>query len=98
VPEKIAIDKSGANTVAIEDMRTDSGAVIELRQSKYLNNIVEQDHRAIKRSFAARASDQEGAVPLPQCPSVVRSIPVLLAGLLIEGWSIGFAGSHARTR
>ena len=23
--------------------------VIELRQSKYLNNIVEQDHRAIKR-------------------------------------------------
>ena len=30
-------------------MRADSGADIELRQSKYLNNIVEQDHRAIKR-------------------------------------------------
>ena len=27
----------------------DSGLPIELRQSKYLNNIVEQDHRAIKR-------------------------------------------------
>ena len=27
----------------------DSGAAIELRQSKYLNNLVEQDHRAIKR-------------------------------------------------
>lgn len=27
----------------------DSGLAIELRQSKYLNNIVEQDHRAIKR-------------------------------------------------
>ncbi len=27
----------------------DSGVAIELRQSKYLNNIVEQDHRAIKR-------------------------------------------------
>jgi len=26
-----------------------SGAAIELRQSKYLNNLVEQDHRAIKR-------------------------------------------------
>ena len=27
----------------------DSGADIELRQSKCLNNIVEQDHRAVKR-------------------------------------------------
>lgn len=27
----------------------DSGVIIELRQSKYLNNLVEQDHRAIKR-------------------------------------------------
>ena len=49
VPEKITIDKSGANTAAIEGVRADSGADIELRQSKYLNNIVEQDHRAIKR-------------------------------------------------
>jgi transposase-like protein len=49
VPEKITIDKSGANTAAIEGLRADSGADIELRQSKYLNNIVEQDHRAIKR-------------------------------------------------
>ena len=30
-------------------MRADFGADIGLRQSKYLNNIVEQDHRAIKR-------------------------------------------------
>ena len=30
-------------------MRADSGADIQPRQSKYLNNIVEQDHRAIKR-------------------------------------------------
>ena len=43
------IDKSGANTAAIEGLRAHSGADIELRQSKYLNNIVEQDHRAIKR-------------------------------------------------
>ena len=49
VPETITIDKSGANTAAIEGMRADSGADIELRQSKYLNNIVEQDHRAIER-------------------------------------------------
>ena len=49
VPETITIDKSGANTAAIAGMRADSGADIQLRQSKYLNNIVEQDHRAIKR-------------------------------------------------
>jgi putative transposase len=48
VPQKITIDKSGANTAAIAGMRADS-ADIEMRQSKYLNNIVEQDHRAIKR-------------------------------------------------
>jgi len=50
VPEKITIDKSGANTAAVQGLIDDSGASIELRQSKYLNNLVEQDHRAIKRT------------------------------------------------
>jgi transposase-like protein len=49
VPEKITIDKSGANTAAVRALIDDRGASIELRQSKYLNNLVEQDHRAIKR-------------------------------------------------
>ena len=49
VPEKITIDKSGANTAAGRALVADSGVDIELRQRKYLNNIVEQDHRAIKR-------------------------------------------------
>ena len=49
MPEKITIDKSGANTAAIQSVKDDSGVNIELRQSKYMNNIVEQDHRAIKR-------------------------------------------------
>lgn len=48
-PEKITIDKSGANTAAIERHNAETGAGIEIRQIKYLNNIVEQDHRAIKR-------------------------------------------------
>ena len=34
---------------AIGGMRADSGADIGLRQSKYIDNLVEQDHRAIKR-------------------------------------------------
>jgi transposase-like protein len=49
VPVKITIDKSGANTAAVRSLIADSGVPIELRQSKYLNNLVEQDHRAIKR-------------------------------------------------
>ena len=39
----------GANTAAIFRIQADSGLTIMLHQSKYLNNIVEQDHRAIKR-------------------------------------------------
>jgi len=43
------IDKSGANTAAIRSINDDPCVVIELRQSKYLYNIVEQDYRAVKR-------------------------------------------------
>ena len=49
VPEKITIDKSGANMAAIESIEKDAGCGIHMRQIKYLNNIVEQDHRAVKR-------------------------------------------------
>ncbi len=49
LPDKVTIDKSGANTAAVKRIQADTGAPIELRQVKYLNNIVEQDHRAIKR-------------------------------------------------
>ena len=48
-PVKINIDKSGANTAAIEAYNKESGARIEIRQCKYLNNIVEQDHRRVKQ-------------------------------------------------
>ena len=48
-PAKITIDQSGANSAAIEDYNKVHNAEVETRQVKYLNNIVEQDHRAIKR-------------------------------------------------
>jgi hypothetical protein len=48
LPEKITIDKSGVNLAAIESVKADTCADIQLRQCQYLNNIVEQDHRAIK--------------------------------------------------
>ena len=49
VPEKITIDKSSSNTATIVSIQADSGLHIEMRQSKYLNNLVERDHRAVKR-------------------------------------------------
>ena len=49
VPEKITIDKSGANTAAIESVKADACVDIVISQNKYLNNIALQDHRAIKR-------------------------------------------------
>jgi transposase-like protein len=49
LPEKITIDKSGANTAAIKRYNKTQQTTIVIRQSKYLNNVVEQDHRAVKR-------------------------------------------------
>ena len=49
VPETVTIDKSGANLAALEAINADRETPIRIRQSKYLNNLVEQDHRAIKR-------------------------------------------------
>ena len=49
MPAKITIDKSGANAAAVNGYNAEADASIELRQIKYLNNIVEQDHRAVKR-------------------------------------------------
>ncbi len=42
------MDKSGANKAAIDAVNADRDVPIVVRQVKYLNNIVEQDHRAIK--------------------------------------------------
>ena len=66
LPDKVTIDKSGANKAGIEFINCQlmllaiigylaSGQLthwpfqIQIRQMKYLNNIVEQDHRGIKR-------------------------------------------------
>jgi putative transposase len=48
IPEKIAIDGSAANEAAVKNYNEEHGTTIVIRQVKYLNNIVEQDHRAVK--------------------------------------------------
>lgn len=47
-PNVINIDKSGSNTHAVRVYNKRSYSNIKVRQCKYLNNIVEQDHRFIK--------------------------------------------------
>ncbi len=43
------MDKSGANKATIDQIIEDREIPILVRQIKYLNDIVEQDHRAVKR-------------------------------------------------
>ena len=49
LPETITIDGSDAHEAAIESYNEAHGTAIIIRQVKYLNSIVEQDHRAVKR-------------------------------------------------
>jgi putative transposase len=49
LPEKITIDGSEANEAAIKSYNEEHGTTIIIRQVKYFNNIVEQDHRGVKR-------------------------------------------------
>ena len=58
IPDKVTMDKSGANKAGIDTinlhlallfMLTGVFIQITIRQIKYLNNIVEQDHRFIKK-------------------------------------------------
>jgi putative transposase len=49
LPEKITIDQSGSNTAAITHYNKTHKTAIVIRHSKYLNNLGEQDHRAVKR-------------------------------------------------
>lgn len=50
-PEQVNIDKSGSNRAALEAFNKDlpQEERVEIRQNKYLNNIIEQDHRFIKK-------------------------------------------------
>jgi putative transposase len=50
-PELVNIDKSGANTAALSELNESADTSIEIRQCKYLNNVIEQDHRSVKEKM-----------------------------------------------
>jgi transposase-like protein len=49
VPETITIDGSEASAAAIKSYNAAHGTAMAIRQVRYLNNIVERDHRAVNR-------------------------------------------------
>lgn len=76
LPDKINIDKSGSNKAGIEGYNQENRTLLEIRQCNYLNNIVEQDHRFIKRiirpmlgfkSFLSASIILAGIVKLSGC-------------------------------
>ena len=50
-PKVITVDKNPAYIPAVNELKNDKVLPknVKLRQIKYLNNIIEQDHRSIKR-------------------------------------------------
>jgi putative transposase len=57
VPGPVVIEMSGGNLAGLQAVNvilkfTGEGRTVEIRQVKYLNNILEQDHRFIKRITA----------------------------------------------
>ncbi|AJH17038.1 hypothetical protein M2E15_0043 [Bacillus mycoides] len=50
-PRVVTVDKNPAYPIAVEELRKEKKMPlgIQLRQVKYLNNIVEQDHRFVKK-------------------------------------------------
>jgi putative transposase len=79
------MDKSGADKVAIDEIKAGSGTPIMARQVKYLNNIVEQDPCAAKRvtepmlNFKSRPSAQCVLVGI-ELMHIIRKGQLMLEG------------------
>ncbi len=90
MPEAVTMDKSGANKAAIDEINASRETPVTVRQAKYLNNIVEQDHRFIKRITK----------PMLNFKSF-RCARNILAGIelmhLIRKGQLAFAGSDKMT-
>ena len=50
IPRVITVDKNPAYPPAIDELKNEKNLLknVEIRQTRYLNNIIEQEHRSIK--------------------------------------------------
>ena len=83
MPEKITIDGSEANAAAIRSYNAEHGTAIIIRQVKYFNDMIEQDHRGVKRvtrpmlGFKSFAAAQAALIG-------IELMPMLKKGQLVE--------------
>ncbi len=86
LPETITIDSSDANEAAIKNYNETHGTAIIIRQVTYLNNIVEQDHRGVKRvtrpmvGFTSFEAAQDTLVGIELMHMIKKKQMVLAAG------------------
>ncbi|KAB8310085.1 IS6 family transposase [Erwinia endophytica] len=71
-PEMVTIDKSGANTAALATLNA-GDETITIRQSKYLNNLIEQASRNIKRRIRLML----GVKSFRRAPAILASIELI---------------------
>ena len=93
-PDRVVIDKSGANAAGLENMNLLlllSGwcCLIEVLQVKYLNNIIEQDHRFIKRI----TRQMKGFKSFASAQATLAGIEI--AHMIRKGQLIGQAKPHS---
>jgi putative transposase len=79
LPDRVVIDKSGANLAGLMAVNVilnfaGTGHLVTIRQVKYLNNILEQDHCFIKRITTPRIDFKAIHSDLPQPSQVSKSL------------------------
>ncbi|EJR95155.1 hypothetical protein IKO_05760 [Bacillus cereus VDM034] len=74
-PRVITVDKNPAYPVAIQELKEEKHMPegIQLRQVRYLNNIVEQDHRFIKK----RVRSMLGFKSFKTATSILRGVEAI---------------------
>lgn len=90
LPSKVNTDKSGANRAALDSVNESNRNRIKTSDGKYLNNMVEQDHRFIKKRIRPMLGFK-----------TFKSARVILAGIemlrMIAKGQCGFAPLFHRT-
>src|SRR5262245_3881099 len=91
VPDKMTIDGSEANVAAIRHYNEERGTAIIIRQVKYLNNIIGQDHRGVKRVTRSMLGFKSFAA------AQAALVGIELMHMLKKGQLVGEAGVEGLT-